>query len=83
MPRIEPFEKYSEKYEDWFERNEFVYKSEIQALKELLPKVKKGIEIGVGSGRFAVPLGIKTGVDPSPRMRERLHNKKGLKLLMR
>ena len=44
MPRIEPFEKYSEKYEDWFERNEFVYKSEIQAIKELLPKVKKGIE---------------------------------------
>ena len=23
MARIEPFEKYSEKYEDWFERNEF------------------------------------------------------------
>lgn len=69
MARIEPFEKYSEKYEDWFGRNEFVYKSEIQAIKELLPKTKKGIEIGVGSGRFAVPLGIKTGVDPSPRMR--------------
>ena len=80
MPRIEPFEKYSEKYEDWFERNEFVYKSEIQAIKELLPKVKKGIEIGVGSGRFAVPLGIKTGVDPSPRMRE-IAQQKGVKVI--
>ena len=80
MPRIEPFEKYSEKYEDWFERNEFVYKSEIQAIKELLPKVKKGIEIGVGSARFAVPLGIKTGVDPSPRMRE-ISQKKGIKVI--
>ena len=80
MPRIEPFEKYSEKYEDWFERNEFVYKSEIQAIKELLPKVKKGIEIGVGSGRFAVPLGIKTGVDPSPRMQE-IAQQKGIKVI--
>ncbi len=69
MARIEPFEKYSEKYEDWFEKNKFVYGSEIQAIKELFPKVKKSIEIGVGSGKFAVPLGIKTGVDPSPRMR--------------
>jgi len=80
MPRIEPFEKYSDKYEDWFERNEFVYKSEIQAIKELLPKVKKRIEIGVGSGRFAVPLGIKTGVDPSPRMRE-IAQQKGVKVI--
>ena len=80
MPRIEPFEKYSEKYEDWFKRNEFVYKSEIQAIKELLPKTKKGIEIGVGSGRFAVPLGIKTGVDPSPRMRE-IAQQKGIKVI--
>jgi ubiquinone/menaquinone biosynthesis C-methylase UbiE len=80
MPRIEPFEKYSEKYEDWFERNEFVYKSEIQAIKELLPRGKKGIEIGVGSGRFAVPLGIKTGVDPSPRMRE-IAQQKGIEVI--
>ena len=69
MARIEPFEQYSEKYEDWFEKNKFVYGSEIQAIKELFPKLKKSIEIGVGSGKFAVPLGIKTGVDPSPRMR--------------
>jgi len=80
MPRIEPFEKYSEKYENWFERNKFAYKSEIQAVKELLPKTKKGIEIGVGSGRFAVPLGIKTGVDPSPRMRE-IAQQKGVKVI--
>jgi len=70
MPRIEPFEKNSEKYEDWFEKNKFVYESEIQAIKELFPKVEKSIEIGVGSGKFAVPLGIKIGIDPSPRMRK-------------
>ena len=80
MPRIEPFEKYSEKYEDWFERNKFAYESEIQAIKELLPQGKEGIEIGVGSGRFAVPLGIKTGVDPSPRMRK-IAQQKGIEVI--
>lgn len=80
MARIEPFEKYSEKYEDWFEKNKFVYGSEIQAIKELFPKVKKSIEIGVGSGKFAVPLGIKTGVDPSPRMRN-IAQQRGIKVI--
>ena len=80
MSRIEPFEKYSKKYEDWFERNEFAYKSEIQAIKELLPQGKNGIEIGVGSGRFAIPLGIKIGVDPSPRMRK-IAQQKGIKVI--
>ena len=80
MARIEPFEKYSEKYEDWFEKNKFVYESEIQAIKELFPKVKKSIEIGVGSGKFAVPLGIKIGVDPSPRMRK-VAEQKGIKVI--
>jgi len=80
MARIEPFEKYSEKYEDWFEKNKFVYESEIQAIKELFPKVKKSIEIGVGSGKFAVPLGIKIGVDPSPRMRK-IAEQKGIKVI--
>jgi len=80
VARIEPFEKYSKKYEDWFEKNKFVYESEIQAIKELFPKVKKSIEIGVGSGRFAVPLGIKIGVDPSPRMRK-IAQQKGIKVI--
>lgn len=80
MARIEPFEKYSEKYEDWFERNKFVYESEIQAIKELFPKVKKSIEIGVGSGKFAVPLGIKMGIDPSPRMRK-IAQKRGIEVI--
>jgi len=80
VARIEPFEKYSEKYEDWFEKNKFVYGSEIQAIKELFPKVKKSIEIGVGSGKFAVPLGIKTGVDPSPRMRN-IAQQRGIKVI--
>ena len=33
-----------------------------------MPKVSCGIEMGVGTGRFAVPLGIRWGMDPSIRM---------------
>ncbi len=70
MARIGPFEKYTEKYEKWFEENKCVYKSEVSAIREILPDFKNGIEIGVGSGRFAKPLGIKNGIDPSSKMRE-------------
>jgi len=70
MARIEPFEKHPFRYEDWFERNGFAYESELRAIRALLPKSKKGVEIGVGSGRFAGPLGIRYGVEPSAKMRE-------------
>jgi len=70
MPKIEPFENHYEEYEEWFTKNEFVYQSELNAVKELLPEKGKGIEIGVGSGRFAAPLRIKFGIDPSKKMLE-------------
>ena len=68
--KVQPFEKYTGQYEDWFEKNHWVYQSELQAVRKQLPKKGNGIEIGVGSGRFANPLGIDLGVDPSPKMRE-------------
>jgi len=68
MARIEPFERYASEYEDWFERNHIVYISELQAIKNQLPANGKKVEIGVGTGRFAAPLGIKLGLEPSLRM---------------
>jgi SAM-dependent methyltransferase len=68
MPKIGPFEKYAGKYEGWFERNRSAYQSELQAVKSLLPPRGIGIEIGVGTGRFAAPLGIQIGVEPSTAM---------------
>ncbi len=68
MPRIEPFEKYPDKYEKWFYDNKYVYQSEVKAIREIMPDFKDGIEIGVGSGRFAEPLGIRLGVEPSNKM---------------
>jgi len=70
MAKIEPFEEHAPEYEAWFEKNRFVYESELRAIKGQLPESGEGMEVGVGSGRFAAPLGIKLGIDPSSRMRE-------------
>jgi len=68
MTIIKPFEEHPDLYENWFEKNKFVYLSELEAVRKLLPENGKGLEIGVGSGRFAASLGIKLGIEPSPVM---------------
>jgi ubiquinone/menaquinone biosynthesis C-methylase UbiE len=68
LKKVEVFEKYSSEYESWFEENRFVYLSEVEALKMAVPSGGKGLEVGVGSGRFAKPLGIAFGVEPSDKM---------------
>jgi len=45
-----------------------VYVSELHAVQALLPKSGNGVEIGIGTGRFAAPLGIKRGIEPSKAM---------------
>jgi len=64
----DPFAELSERYEDWFERYHGAYVSELLAVRTLLPYRGLGIEIGVGSGRFAAPLGVQVGIDPSGSM---------------
>jgi len=64
------FDIYTNEYDQWYERNKFVYLSELEALKKVVPKKGKGLEIGVGTGRFAEPLGISYGLDPSEKMLE-------------
>ena len=65
MKTVSPFEKYTDKYDQWFERNRTVYELEIKAVRHFMRTGDRGLEVGVGTGRFAVPLGIKTGIDPS------------------
>lgn len=72
MPIVDPFEEHTDRYESWFETYEEAYESELAALERVLPEdASPGVEIGVGSGRFAAPLDIEAGVDPSPEMLER------------
>ncbi len=68
MAREAAFEQQTDRYEAWFERHDAAYISELLALRPFVPLAGRGLEIGVGSGRFAAPLGIGTGVDPSPAM---------------
>ncbi|MFW9988937.1 MAG: class I SAM-dependent methyltransferase [Candidatus Odinarchaeota archaeon] len=80
MLKIEPFNKYYTKYDNWFKKNRYAYKSELLAIKKTLPNNKKTIEIGVGSGRFAIPLDIRIGIDPSREM-QKFAKKKGILVL--
>ncbi|WP_018175684.1 MULTISPECIES: class I SAM-dependent methyltransferase [unclassified Thioalkalivibrio] len=68
MPRVAPFDAHHERYEAWFDKHEPAYLSELLALRAFVPWVGRGLEIGVGSGRFAAPLGVQVGLDPSPAM---------------
>jgi SAM-dependent methyltransferase len=80
MPKIEPFERFPQAYEAWFERHPNLYEAEIEAIKSIFPPFEKGIEIGIGSGRFALPLGIMTGVEPSAKMAE-IARSKGIEVI--
>ncbi len=65
------FDNLVSEYEAWFEENKTLFQSELLALQQVIPVNKKGLEIGIGSGIFAKPLGIQSGVDPSENMLEK------------
>jgi len=77
MPKTKPFDLYTEEYDDWFVINKYAFQSELTAIKQTMPPKGDIIEVGIGSGMFAGPLGIKEGVEPSAAMRERA-KKRGL-----
>lgn len=71
MLQIAPFESHVAEYDAWFEKYPFVYESELLAIRQqllTLPQNLIGLEVGVGTGRFAALLGIKEGVEPSEEM---------------
>ncbi|WP_456395647.1 class I SAM-dependent methyltransferase [Desulfurobacterium sp.] len=79
MAKTESFDRFCREYEDWFERNRNIYEAELWLIRSLLPQ-GRGIEIGVGTGRFAAPLGIRIGVEPSDVMAE-VARKRGIEVL--
>ncbi|MFZ3273534.1 MAG: class I SAM-dependent methyltransferase [Lutibacter sp.] len=71
MDQVNIFNENVVAYEAWYEKYPEVYLSEVAALKEQflkLPENIKGIEVGIGTGRFAKVLGIKEGVEPANEM---------------
>ena len=66
-----PFDEHVTEYDKWYEKYPFVFQSEVEAIRSLLPVGKdlKGIEVALGTGRFAKALGIHEGIEPSANMR--------------
>ncbi|NPA34797.1 MAG: class I SAM-dependent methyltransferase [Chlorobi bacterium] len=65
---IKIFDKNAHRYDSWYIKHWYAYQSELIALRSILPKFNHGIEIGAGTGRFALPLGIHIGVEPAQAM---------------
>ena len=75
------FDKLSEEYDEWFDRHPYAFQSEVEAIRSFLPEGEShGIEVGLGSGRFAQALGIKEGVEQSFALR-RLAVNRGVEVM--
>src|SRR4030066_1349863 len=74
---IDVFDRFAREYDQWFIENSFAYMSEVEAIRRYIPDSGSGVEVGAGTGRFSIPFGIKTGIDPSEEM-ARLAQTRGL-----
>ncbi len=70
MDAVRTFNDHAEEYDRWYDENEQVYHAELEAVRRFIPQGGRGLEVGVGTGRFAAPLGVRTGIDPSRNMLE-------------
>lgn len=63
------FDYTAAKYEQWFQKNHELFKSESKAIQNLIEEdLGEALEIGVGTGVFAEALNIKEGIEPSKEM---------------
>lgn len=73
MAKTNAFDTHFNEYLEWFEQYPAVYNSEIIAIDthfDALPEKLSGIEVGIGTGKYALKLGIKQGVEPSKTLRD-------------
>ncbi len=68
MAKISSFNNYAAEYDSWFEKNRFLYELELKAVNQFIPNKGRGVEVGSGTGRFSIPLGIRIGIEPSISM---------------
>lgn len=77
---IKVFDKFHHRYDRWFKKNKWIYRSEIEAIRKFVPDNGLGLEVGVGSGRFSSPFKVQLGLDPSKKM-GLLAKKRGIKVV--
>ncbi|MBT0666461.1 methyltransferase domain-containing protein [Geobacter pelophilus] len=80
MAKTIAFDRQTAAYDAWFDKNNGLYQAELEALRAFIPSNGHGVEIGVGTGRFAAPLGISVGVEPAQQMAE-LARQRGIEVL--
>lgn len=68
MEEVKAFDRAALEYDRWFDEHAGWFSSELAALKLAILKTGRGLEIGVGTGRFARELRINAGVEPSKNM---------------
>jgi len=76
------FDPLAEQYDAWFDEEEgkLIFDTEVKAFRKVLPPLPQPwLEVGVGSGRFAEALSIKTGIDPSANLLE-IAERRGIKV---
>ena len=75
------FERFAEDYDRWFEEHRTEYHAELARIRRILPYPDtRAIEVGVGSGRFAAPMGITLGIEPS-RALGRMAHQRGIEII--
>jgi ubiquinone/menaquinone biosynthesis C-methylase UbiE len=66
--KIRIFEENWKSYDAWYDKYPDVFQSELRLLRRVIPSRGLGLDIGIGTGRFASPLSIKFGLDPAYNM---------------
>jgi len=74
-PQLRVFDEYAGEYDQWFDEHIDVYHAQQHMLRAAVPDRGCGLEVGVGSGRFAVPFGIPYGIDPSRELAQMAKNR--------
>ena len=81
IPSRRVFEDLAGDYDRWFDEHSDVYRAQLRMLRKALPDHGRGLEAGIGSGRFAGPLGIEFGLDPSRELLK-VAKSRGMEIVM-
>lgn len=77
---VDVFDRHAAEYDGWYDRHAAVYLAEVETLRRLVPPGGTGVEVGAGTGRFALPLGAALGIEPSRPM-ARIARRRGLPIV--
>lgn len=73
--RADPFEERANEYDAWYDHHGSAYRSELAAVRRILGSPGRALEVGVGTARFAAPLGVRFGIDPTEAMARRARDR--------